>query len=362
MVARSFPSRKILHNLLMLITFLSICSYSYSQTAVPRYPINGDRVSANPKFTAIETSLVPGVLYNVVISEQPRGGGAGVDQYIDFWTKENVPASSLMDTNINRLGWDSTWVRKTRNGSYVGTPVVIANATPSSLTNGKTYYWHIYGQNGTKSVENTFAVIDAARPVPIHVSPADGAIIYASSQNPCFSWSMSNASGFSNYTIMVSTTPDFPTTRWQFQITSITTTSLCWNNGANWQKKGTTLPPDAGPLENGKTYYWRVLASYTDAAITGRDFVGRSFVYRASSSSAISSSAISSSRSSSSVAVISSSRSSSSSSAPTAQTTTTTYIYDDLGRVKTVTHPNSVKNTYTYDSADNRTKKESTAN
>ncbi len=307
MVTRGFPFRKIIIKLLMLFTFLSICSYSYSQTAVPRYPINGDRVSASPKFTAIETSLVPGVLYNVVISEQPRGGGVGVDQYIDFWTKENVPASSLMDSNVNRLGWDSTWVRKTRNGSYVGTPVVIANATPSSLTNGKTYYWHIYGQNGTKSVENTFAIIDAARPVPIHVSPADGATIYASSQNPCFSWSMSNASGFSNYTIMVSTTPDFPTTRWQFQIASITTTSLCWNNGANWQKKGTTLPPDAGPLENGKTYYWRVLASYADAAITGRDFVGRSFVYRALSSSATSSSAISSSRSSSSSSVISSS-------------------------------------------------------
>ncbi len=45
-----------------------------------------------------------------------------------------------------------------------------------------------------------------------------------------------------------------------------------------------------------------------------------------------------------------------------APTTTTSFTYDDLGRVKTVTHPNAVKNTYTYDSADNRTKKESTAN
>lgn len=314
MIFRVFPSCKIIIKLLMSFIFLSICSYSYSQTAVPRYPINGDRVSANPKFTAIETSLVPGVLYNVVVSEQPRGGGAGVDQYIDFWTKENVPASSLMDTNINRLGWDSTWVRKTRNGSYTGTPVVVTNATPSSLINGKTYYWHIYGQNGTKSVESTFAVIDAARPVPIHISPADGATIYTSTQNPCFSWSMSNASGFSGYTIMVSTTPDFPTTRWQYQITSITTTSVCWNNGSGWSQKGTTPPAVAGPLQNGTTYYWRVLASYTDAAITGRDFVGRSFVYRASSSSAASSSVISSSRSSSSATISSSLRSSSSSS------------------------------------------------
>ncbi len=41
---------------------------------------------------------------------------------------------------------------------------------------------------------------------------------------------------------------------------------------------------------------------------------------------------------------------------------TITYCYDDLGRVSKVIHPNGVKNTYTYDSADNRTKKESTAN
>lgn len=360
MVARSFPSSKVTIKLLLLFAFLVICTNCYSQTAVPRYPINGDRVSANPKFTATAASLIPGVLYNVVVSEQPRGGGAGVDQYIDFWSKEGVSASSLMDTNLSRLSWDSTWVRKTRNGSYVGAAVVVPNSTPSSLTNGKTYYWHIYGQNGTKSVESTFAIIDAARPTPIHVLPADGTAIDASSQSPCFSWSMSSASGFSYYTVIVSTTPDFPTTRWAYQINSATTTNVCWNNGAGWASKGSLPPAAPGPLQIGTTYYWRVMASYSDGAITGRDFVGRSFAYRASPSSI--SSLSSSSRSSSRVAVTSSSRSSSSSSAPTAQTTTTTYVYDDLGRVKTVTHPNAVKNTYTYDSADNRTKKESTAN
>jgi YD repeat-containing protein len=41
---------------------------------------------------------------------------------------------------------------------------------------------------------------------------------------------------------------------------------------------------------------------------------------------------------------------------------TITYCYDDLGRVKTVIHPNGVKNKYEYDAADNRTKKESTTN
>lgn len=33
---------------------------------------------------------------------------------------------------------------------------------------------------------------------------------------------------------------------------------------------------------------------------------------------------------------------------------TTTYTYDDLGRVKTVSHPSGVQSTYSYDAADNR--------
>lgn len=116
--------------------------------------------------------------------------------------------------------------------------------------------------------------------------------------------------------------------------------------------------------------------SSSSIAITSSSRSSSSIAVTSSSRSSSSIALISSSRSSSSVAVTSSSRSSSSaaltsssrssssssSSVPAAQTTTTTYVYDDLGRIKTVTHPNAVKNTYTYDSADNRTKKESTAN
>lgn len=39
---------------------------------------------------------------------------------------------------------------------------------------------------------------------------------------------------------------------------------------------------------------------------------------------------------------------------------TTSYCYDDIGRVKSVRHPNGVIDTYSYDAADNRTQKTST--
>ena len=348
---------------LLLTTYVVLCcAQSYAQTAVPRYPVGADRVSPNPKFTAAPTSLVSsGVTYNVVVSEQPRGGGAGVDQYLDFWAKDGVPASALLESNLSRLGWDSTWVRRTRNGSYTGAAVVVANATPASLTYGKKYYWHIYGSNGTKSVENTFTIIESARPAPIHLSPANGAVVNASSQNPCFSWSMSNASGFSNYTITVSTTPDFPTTRWQYQISSISSTSVCWNNGSGWVSRGSAPPATPGALLNGGIYYWRALATYTDGAITGRDFVGNSFTNRVASSSVA---AISSSRSSSSVAAISSSRSSSSSisssrssssSIAAIQSKTIRYTYDALGRLTFVEDSQNGNRDYDYDAAGNRT-------
>lgn len=62
------------------------------------------------------------------------------------------------------------------------------------------------------------------------------------------------------------------------------------------------------------------------------------------------------------VVTLASSSSSSPSTSCTAAANTVVYCYDDLGRVKTVIHANGVKNSYVYDSADNRTKKESTAN
>jgi YD repeat-containing protein len=126
-------------------------------------------------------------------------------------------------------------------------------------------------------------------------------------------------------------------------LTAGNTGQITWST--NWVKRTRNGNPDGAAvivsstspatLTVGKTYYWHIVASGSNGGLS-KSAEGR-FVVVASSSA-------------------------SSSSAPTAQATTTTYVYDDLGRVKTVTHPNAVKNTYTYDSADNRTKKESTAN
>lgn len=147
---------------------------------------------------------------------------------------------------------------------------------------------------------------------------------------------------------------------WAIDLLASNVNHLRWNTG--WVKRTRYGNPD-GPatilsntspatLTTGKTYYWQIVTFGANGGMS-KSLEGRFTVASAISSS----SNVSSSKSS-----FSSSRSSSSSSAPTAQTTTTTYAYDDLGRVKTVTHPNAVKNTYTYDAADNRTKKESTAN
>ncbi|WP_039912691.1 polymorphic toxin type 10 domain-containing protein [Cellvibrio mixtus] len=276
---------------LILIALFFFSAFSLAQTAQPRYPINNDKVSSNPKFTAIASSLIPGVTYNIIVSEQPRGGGAGIDQYIDFWIKEGLPAESILDTNLNRIGWDSTWVRKTRNGNYVGAATVVPNATPASLPYGKTYYWHIYASNVTKSVENTFSTLDNRRMVFAN-SPANGAVVDASAGEPCFTWNIYTQSNFGSYTVMVSTTPDFPSTRWQYQINSAATTSICWNNGSGWTPKGSTPPATPGPLQNGVTYYWRVLITYSDGAILNRDFVGSSFNYRATATNSSSKSSI----------------------------------------------------------------------
>ncbi|MDO8336345.1 MAG: hypothetical protein Q7T74_06215 [Candidatus Saccharibacteria bacterium] len=206
---------------------------------------------------------------------------------------------------------------------------------------GITYYWRVlatYNDGSTViGTDVTGIPFSVVRPTPSPIAPENGATVTYSAQNPCFSWSMPSNSQFSYYTITLSTTTNFPVTRWAYQINSIATTSLCWNNGAGWESKGTTPPPTPGPLQNGVTYYWRVLASYTDGSLTGNTFAGRSFVYRASSSS---SSPGSSSRSSGSSAAI--------------QSKTIRYSYDALGRLTFVEDSQNGNRDYDYDKAGNR--------
>lgn len=259
-------------------------------------------------------------------------------------------AYDIFTSSTTNVCWNggSGWVAK-------GTTLPLVPIS-EAMKVGVTYYWRVLAtyHDGTTVVGTDVAGIPftIARAAPSLNMPIDGATVFASSTNPCFSWSLPANPHFSFYTVTVSKTLDFPTTRWARTINSISTTSICWNNGSGWESKGTSPPPTPGPLENGTTYYWRVLATYTDGSLTGNTFPGRSFVHRLSSSS---SSAVSSSRSS-----ISSSRASSSNSSIPIVPRTTTYQYDELGRLKTVIYPSSIKNTYMYDAADNRTRKETT--
>jgi hypothetical protein len=82
-------------------------------------------------------------------------------------------------------------------------------------------------------------------------------------KTPCFSWTPLNAPAFESYMITVSTTSDFPTTRWQYKLSDKSETSACWNNGASWVAKGSSPPADATNLMSGVTYYWRVVGRYS---------------------------------------------------------------------------------------------------
>ncbi|WP_235425805.1 RHS repeat domain-containing protein [Cellvibrio mixtus] len=125
---------------------------------------------------------------------------------------------------------------------------------------------------------------------------------------------------------------------------------LIWNSG--WVQRTRNGNPD-GPavivsnsspqfLTVGKTYYWHIVASGSNGGLS-KSAEGR-FAVVAATSSSRSSSSFSSTSNSSSASI---------------QSVTIIFTYDDLGRVKTVTHPNTIKNTYEYDDANNRTKMES---
>lgn len=158
-----FPQKKISHPYYLFTQsfvawlFLFCCSVNaFAQTAQISNPI-GSNQSTIPQFSAVASSLVAGVTYNVAISESPRGGVG--NQYIDWWVKQGVTVNDLLPTNANRLTWSSGWTRNIRSGGYDGAVTSSTLGSPASLTPGKTYYWHIVGTNGTKSAQASFTVM-----------------------------------------------------------------------------------------------------------------------------------------------------------------------------------------------------------
>jgi len=107
-----------------------------------------------------------------------------------------------------------------------------------------------------------FTNTSLAYPTASLSSPSNGAVVNYSSSEPCFSWSVASDSTFTNYSIVVSTTPDLPTTRWQYQINNQLVTSACWNGGSGWVSKGSSPPPAPSRLQEGVTYYWKVVGNY----------------------------------------------------------------------------------------------------
>ncbi len=285
----------------ILLMFLLACT---SQVNAQTYP-KPNMVSPASGAVIVQTGANP------CFSWTPVNDSRFKSYVITVSLSTNFPdqrwAYDVMSMSTTSVCWNggSGWVPKGTNSKPL----------TDAMKSGVTHYWRALATfndgstvTGTEITGIPFSIV---KPSPSPVSPANGAIVDASTQNPCFSWSMSSNSEFSYYTVTLSPTTDFPSTRWTAPfIYSISTTNVCWNNGSGWQPKGSSQPemPTASTLKNGATYYWRVLATYADGTLTGQEFVGRSFVYRAP----VSSSVVSSSRSSSSATISSSSRSSSS--------------------------------------------------
>jgi hypothetical protein len=141
---------------------------SFTVANPPLQPVvsapTGTIQTTTPRFAAVESSLVPDVVYGVAISESPRTGVYG--QYVDWWVKTDLTANDLLEGNSSGLVWNSSWQQRTRAGNPDGPPFVVSNNSPLSLTPGKTYYWHIIGDNGVhQSKEASFTVDANAQPL-----------------------------------------------------------------------------------------------------------------------------------------------------------------------------------------------------
>lgn len=102
---------------------------------------------------------------------------------------------------------------------------------------------------------------------PVLLSPANGVQTYINNINyPCFRWSLTTedeARTITKYVVTISTVPDFVDRRWYFEVPVSSGQSICWGNGIGWTKGG--IYPELLPaqLQEGATYYWRVVAVNT---------------------------------------------------------------------------------------------------
>lgn len=154
--------------LLLCVLFLVVSLATSAQTPQPLNP-TGTIQTTTPKFSGVSSSLLANVSYNVAISESPRAGAS--NQYINWWGKTGLAANDLLESNTNRLTWNSTWEQKTRYGNPDGPATTVSTSSPSALTPGKTYYWHIVGNNGYKSAQASFTVGNVPAQPTLTVTP-----------------------------------------------------------------------------------------------------------------------------------------------------------------------------------------------
>lgn len=164
--------------------------------------------------------------------------------------------------------WNAQYADSCKNASnveFIGNPSQ-GSPTKRQTTSDSGSYTAILtctNNGGTPTVSQAGRQVNAASSVPVSTltSPTDYAEINTTG-DVCFSW---NGVTTDHYNLTVSLTPDFPKQRWQHNFIPSGTTQACWGEGT-WVAKGTSPIALPGMLEEGVTYYWRVL-SFNGAAI-----------------------------------------------------------------------------------------------
>ncbi len=220
-------------------------------------PMNGELSSNTPCFSW--SNLGAGITYGLAISESPANSN---NQYDLFWGRPS-------DLHTNSTCWDDSWVQKRRQSTSHAAPTGVK--PPATLESGKTYYWKVVALNrnnpeghvGTHSEQRSFEV--PYPPVkPILLGPFDGE---ATNGAPCFS--IQGSKHGESYGIAVSDAPANSNNQYQqFWRKSVTVTDspICWDT--SWEQKRRVnkdyaeLTGNATPaqLEQGKPYYWKVVA------------------------------------------------------------------------------------------------------